>query len=795
MARIKVGLATAYGYALAGGYTGTEQEFEALLGNIATDLAEIENLSVSVSTLPAGSSATASYSDGVLSLGIPKGDKGDTGDTGATGPTGATPNLTIGTVSTGVAGSDASATITGTAENPVLNLTIPRGNSGDEGLLATAYSSSATYAVGDYCIYNDTLYRCTTAISTAEAWTAAHWTAVTVGDELSDLKADLSNNYAKQDGSYDTLTSGTTKQILATTYVEDSVPYLFRTSGGSADIGDRETDEIVGGSVAWNQSIPNNKKDFSNESTDTLSRLRFCVRQKSSPYTYLLNNTYIDAVGTYEWCVSAPSSFTGIQAIHNGANSNLVFFENGSYPVISGHKYVIRIELDGIDPTTVGGVSSTDFQFIDLTLAFNPTIADYIYTLEQAEAGSGIAKLKSWGFLDKDYYPYDAGTLKHVEGLQAHRMVGFNQWDEEWEVGGLNTSTGAITSTSDRIRSKNFIQALPNTTYCIKAGAGGGQVLYYDADKNYVGYVDSLNWSTGTGATFTTPANCGYIKFNSYANYGTTYNHDICINLSWSGTHNGEYAEYEQHSYTLDSDLVLRGVPKLDANNDMYYDGDTYESDGTVTRRYGIVDLGTLTWNTQANNNYTNFYSSDIASLAKYDASVPTSVCSRYKVVTNNSASATDDLYLWFNANKQIRIKDTAKASMTNAQFKTAMSGVYLVYELATPTTESADPYTNPQIVNDWGTEEYVIDPNITAPIPVGHNTKYMANLRDKLQHLPDLSSDGDGIYLVKQTGTQLELYTYIGPQGLPDIPSADGTYVLKCVVSGGVATADWVAE
>lgn len=201
---LDLGVVTAYAYAVEGGYTGTEEEFTALLGNIAIDLSEIENLSVTVTTLPAGSSATASYSDGVLSLGIPKGDKGDQGDQGETGPTGATPQLSIGTVTTGVAGSDAAVTITGTAENPVMNLTIPRGNSGDEGLLATAYSSSSTYAVGDYCIYNDILYRCTTAISTAEAWTAAHWAAVTVGDELSDLKAEMSNlfKYTYSQGVY-----------------------------------------------------------------------------------------------------------------------------------------------------------------------------------------------------------------------------------------------------------------------------------------------------------------------------------------------------------------------------------------------------------------------------------------------------------------------------------------------------------------------------------------------------------------------------------------------------------------
>ena len=38
------------------------------------------------------------------------------------------------------------------------------------------YSASSTYAVGDTVRYSKKLYRCNTAITTAEAWTAAHWT-------------------------------------------------------------------------------------------------------------------------------------------------------------------------------------------------------------------------------------------------------------------------------------------------------------------------------------------------------------------------------------------------------------------------------------------------------------------------------------------------------------------------------------------------------------------------------------------------------------------------------------------
>ena len=74
---INLGHATAYAYAVAGGYQGTEAEFETLLGNIAADLNEIENISASATLLPEGSNPTASYTNGALSFGIPKGDPGE----------------------------------------------------------------------------------------------------------------------------------------------------------------------------------------------------------------------------------------------------------------------------------------------------------------------------------------------------------------------------------------------------------------------------------------------------------------------------------------------------------------------------------------------------------------------------------------------------------------------------------------------------------------------------------------------------------------------------------------------
>lgn len=55
-----------------------------------------------------------------------------------------------------------------------------------ENSIASYYSTSATYAVGDIVRYSHSLYRCNTAITTAEAWTAAHWTQIIAKDYLDD---------------------------------------------------------------------------------------------------------------------------------------------------------------------------------------------------------------------------------------------------------------------------------------------------------------------------------------------------------------------------------------------------------------------------------------------------------------------------------------------------------------------------------------------------------------------------------------------------------------------------------
>ena len=56
-------------------------------------------------------------------------------------------------------------------------------------VIAAEYSTSGTYAVGDYVMKDGSLYCCKTAISTAEAWTAAHWNLVKLANDVRELKS------------------------------------------------------------------------------------------------------------------------------------------------------------------------------------------------------------------------------------------------------------------------------------------------------------------------------------------------------------------------------------------------------------------------------------------------------------------------------------------------------------------------------------------------------------------------------------------------------------------------------
>lgn len=98
----------------------------------------------------------------------------------------------------------------------------------DLSVIAPAYDGTAIYAVGDLVVYNGVLYKCTTAISSAEAdFDSSHWTAtdlesvVAAINTVNDSKADkpstaTADNLAAFDSSKNPVDSGIAKGDVVT---------------------------------------------------------------------------------------------------------------------------------------------------------------------------------------------------------------------------------------------------------------------------------------------------------------------------------------------------------------------------------------------------------------------------------------------------------------------------------------------------------------------------------------------------------------------------------------------------
>jgi hypothetical protein len=187
--------------------------------------------------------------------------------------------------------------------------------------------------------------------------------------------------------------------------------------------------------------------------------------------------------------------------------------------------------------------------------------------------------------------------------------------------------------------------------------------------------------------------------------------------------------------YALDPSLTLRGIPKLDSKNKLYYDGDTYESDGTVTRKYAEVDLGTLDWRYITSLGEHPYFS--VTNSNVFWGEMQGIVIAKYDDLGSIGGTAFASLSgtgysRGVARNAQIfKIRDSSYTTV--ADFKAAMSGVMLVYELLEYTSETATPFESPQIVAVGGTEEYVT----TGVVPVGHETYYAEVTPPEPKYIP----------------------------------------------------------
>lgn len=323
-------------------------------------------------------------------------------------------------------------------------------------------------------------------------------------------------------------------------------------------------------------------------------------------------NGYIDNSGavvsrSYQFAsdyiaVTAGSSYT-ISAASQMSNIGIAYFDSNKAIILPRADNAYRQTLT-ITPAT--GVAYVRFWINkDTSTDLNPTNVKETYKV-QFEAGSSATS----------YAPYsNICPISGRTGLSVYR-TGINVWDEQWEVGTLAWANGSNAVANDRIRSKNYIPCVPNTTYYFKAPKALN-VFYYDASKTFIKYEPSAV----ANGTKTTPDNAYFIRFFMSPAYGTTYNHDISINYPSTDT---DYHAYQGTTYAIDWTTqagtvyggtldVVTGLLTVDIVyfTDKWKNGAGATSLGSYTRR---------SFTHAVKSKYPNYVKTPICNVANYKA-------------------------------------------------------------------------------------------------------------------------------------------------------------------------------
>lgn len=561
--------------------------------------------------------------------------------------------------------------------------------------------------------------------------------------------------------------------------VVDNEPYVLRQG-----LGNLANMTLVGGSLAWNQLIrngnfvdTNNWGHFQNDwsvSNNILTLTSTVAGNGNNVYIYgytfdlqanhkmllsfdILYEKNITSgecnIATTDWSTNIVKSFSATANVWK-RNEFLITKANS----VSGLGFLI---FPFKNPTASVGdvVKIKNVQLIDLTQMFGSTIADYIYSLEQATEGAGVAWFRK--YFPNAYYGYQSGKIESVNP-SSRKITGKNLLPMTLaSIKALNTSGtwsgniytrrsvslevltddgGNVTEikATGTATGGNVFLLLAPTTFDIQSGmilngcpTGGGWSTYM-LQLLQTDDTTQIAIDTGSGATIS----ADYSDVNLYlriAENATVSNliFKPMLRLASDST----FEPYTEYSYSFDTSIQLRGIPKL-VDNKLSYDGDIYTADGTVTRKYGFIQITSSNMVSDYLDNTNNqWLASCVLTNSKPVADINTkgvALCNSLGLKTQNDLFNTTGSAICIMNNGKARF--TLEGITTFADMQTWINNhpTYLVYELATPTTESANPYQNPQRAFSDGTEEFV-DYGVQSAtrdvsIPVGNSTTYQLN-------------------------------------------------------------------
>lgn len=516
---------------------------------------------------------------------------------------------------------------------------------------------------------------------------------------------------ANVDGNYPTMTVG----------VADNLSPYDESSGA-----DQDTPFILQATGTGNDTQP----DFSTGAIALMKEKRgnsVVVNQLARP----LNATY------WTYYQGTPIFNDGICELTPSAGAQYPGISQHSLSPVNGHKFLIMVDFKG-DTTLNLNFGGFDGQ---IASNLNPSNWNHIVKLVSANTSSyyisffvlngtntqyykniKVIDLTKWfnGDIPQDlldhpenFFRYYQGSLAYNEGTLVNangryiKCIGMNQWDEEWEKGNFNTTTG-VNDSGDGIRSKNLIKVIPGADYYgfIETSGASKDIwcMFYDKDQNVIQLQASVytyeNVMNFTNQHHSIPSNACYMKFYITVAYGNVYNHDITISLYYSGE--SGYDQYYPYEVLTNNDTGVEVLRSAGSVKDIKLPS------GEIKRNVGVVDLGECSFSAGGDTHTFMLRLNDMNnSYGRYNF-----VCAKFENVGETTYALYTDkgnLKVAKESGGHILYFSYEDAS-TPADFKTAMSGVYLFYELAEPTTEQGTPYSENLVIDDFGSMDFDSD-------------------------------------------------------------------------------------
>lgn len=398
--------------------------------------------------------------------------------------------------------------------------------------VAGVYDDTSTYAVGDYCMYDGTLYECITAIETAENWTAAHWKTAEVMENISEVKDSLDD--IEEEISSITGISDEVKEALL-----DCFAHTAWIDGNGQVYYNELYEALYGEPNPLLYRLASPFYSGGNESVDTGAVLQ----QNTGKYTICFK--FIVALDSSD---NTPVSVLSYKYLNAGGNYYIIKVnkkvESGNtYRLLYG--WGIPYEASGVEGKyTLGAVYSVviaiDTDAMTSTTYVYDTHSEITYTYEKELNPAYLFNNDQCFVLGKEKYEtITNGFIGMIDNLEIKRqelssteITNYLESDIakeniEFEIGDVSASTGENVAQPLRIRTKGYIELPDNAVTTVGCPFAETWALYgglinneiqsvhafrcFDSSKNYLSSVSMLS----TSAPYTSkslPSGTKYIR-------------------------------------------------------------------------------------------------------------------------------------------------------------------------------------------------------------------------------------------------------------------------------------------